>query len=132
MRSAKTALAVGVIAALAVTPGLSSAEGQCGGSWVQIGTTIVTVGDNPTWPFHLAIGTCNAGRCTYTDKDGDTWTDVSSFGTDGRTGKWRTVSGTGKYQNSTSAGWTRIVRTDPGPDGMVWVGAWGGTCSVVE
>jgi hypothetical protein len=75
----------------------------------------------------MAVGVCDpsALRTTYTDKDGDAFTnDVSVAGTR------RTVSGTGKYANAKASGWSKTIRMTVGPDGGVYVGVWGGECSV--
>lgn len=114
-------------------PCLSVAKDNCSGQWVQIGTTIVVLNNDPSVPQHMAVGTCDeTGRCTYKDKDGDGWTDQSAYPVGTAKGTWKTVSGTGTYVDSTkNSGWTHIRRTElGGADGTVYIGAFGGTCKV--
>jgi len=75
----------------------------------------------------MAIGSCDAEtlRCTFKDKEGDTWTTDESVG-----GTWKIVDGTGKYAKAKSFGWGKTVRKEVGPEGMIYVGVWGGECSM--
>ena len=120
------------LAACAATPGLSVAEENCSGTWVQVGETIVTLTNDPSWPHHMSVGTCELTRCTLWDKDGDSYTNESTYQETGNRAIWKTVSGTGKYENTTaSTGWSRIDRTSArGGKGGVFIGTWGGTCTV--
>ena len=107
--------------------GLGVAADNCSGTWVQIGSAIVSLNDDPQCAFahgcrRLFFSTF---RCTYKDGDGDIFTNESSPSQ----GKWRTVSGTGKYANSTSSGWTKIMKSEfKNPEGMIYIGVWGGEC----
>jgi hypothetical protein len=68
MRYAKMVVCLGAFAACVGIPGLSVANDQCSGYWVQIGKTIVLLHNDPSVPQHMAVGTCDqTGRCTYKD-----------------------------------------------------------------
>jgi hypothetical protein len=130
MRNAKMVVCLGAFAACIGAPSLSVAEDNCSGYWVQIGATIVLLNNDPSAPSHMAIGICQISRCTYKDKEGDSWTDQSAYPGGGwDKGTWETVSGTGKYANAKNSGWTERKRMESGgPDGYVRIGAWGGSC----
>ena len=70
--------------------GLGVAADNCSGTWVQIGSAIVSLNDDHSAPSHMAVGVCSAStfHCTYKDGDGDTFTNESSPSQ----GKWRTVN----------------------------------------
>jgi hypothetical protein len=126
MQTTKMLICLAGLAAGLGGASLGRAADNCSGQWVQIATAIVTLDDNRSVPSHMAVGVCDPStlRCTYKDKDGDSWTnDVSIAGT------WKTVEGTGKYANSKSSGWSKTMRMDVGPEGGVYVGVWGGQCS---
>jgi hypothetical protein len=116
---------LGALSCVGVT-GFGVAADNCSGTWVQVGTVIVSLNDDHSAPDYVAVGVCDARtlRCTYKDKDGDTWAnDVSIAGT------WKNVSGTGKYARAKSFGWNKTIRMEVGPEGTIYVGVWGGECS---
>jgi len=125
MKITKKLVCFGLLSCCFAAPELYAAE-NCSGLWVQVGTTVVIFDDDHNAPGHMAVGVCDARtpRCTYTDRGGDTWTDDVSVA-----GLWKTVSGTGKYANQKSSGWSRTARIEYRPEGRVYVGAWGGECS---
>jgi hypothetical protein len=129
MRNAKMVVCLGAFAACVGVPSLGVAADNCSGAWVEVGmnfgNTIVSFNDDHSAPGHMALGVCDAStlRCTYKDKDGDTWTDDVSVA-----GTWKTVGGTGKYANATSFGWSKTIRAEVGPEGMIDLGIWGGNC----
>jgi len=129
MRDAKMMVCLRALAACVGAPSLSVAEDNCSGYWVQVGTTQVSLDNDPSSPQHLAIGTCQDGRsCTFKDRDYDSWTNQSENPGGAGKGTWKTVSGTGKYQSATSSGWWETTLVDVGPEGAIYVGTWGGTC----
>ncbi|HTS54046.1 MAG TPA: hypothetical protein VMH26_12295 [Burkholderiales bacterium] len=122
------------LGALATCLGLANvgrAADNCSGTSVYVlmhdGNAVVILNDDHSAPDHMAVGSCDATvlRCTYKDKDGDTWTDdVAAAGT------WKTVVGTGKYAKSKSSGWSKTIRMEIGPEGTIYIGAWGGECNI--
>lgn len=130
MKSIKMILCLGAFAACVGVSSLSVAEDNCSGYWVQVGTTIVLLHNDPSMPGHMAVGTCDgSGRCTYKDKGGDVWTDQVAYPGGTSKGTWQTVSGTGKYENAKASGWTQVTKAEfGGPDGTVYIGGLGGNC----
>jgi hypothetical protein len=121
---------LGVLTGCVGVSSLGVAADNCSGTWVQVGTAIVTLNDDHSAPDHMAVGVCGTTtlRCTYKDKDGDTWTDEKSLGA---SGTWKNVSGTGKYANTKSSGWSKIIKAEFGrPEGTIYIGVWGGECSM--
>jgi hypothetical protein len=119
-------------AAAALNLSIAAAHADpCTGTWLQVdmqkGSSAISIDDNAAVASHIAIGTCNATmkRCTYWDKDGDSWVNDTSA-----PGRWTTVSGTGKYAAAVASGTSKLTRTDNGPEGPVYVGTWAGDCSV--
>jgi hypothetical protein len=127
MKTTKRLACLGSLAVCLALPNVARAADNCSGQWVRVGTTVVGLDDDHNAPSHAAVGVYDASalRTTYKDKDGDAFTnDVSIAGT------WRTVSGTGKYADAKASGWSKIIRMAVGPDGGVYIGVWGGECSV--
>ena len=130
MKTTKILPCLGALVACVGAPSLGIAEDNCSGYYVRMGVTEVTLYNDPSSPQHMGIATCDRnGRCTYRDRDNDSWTDQNES-VSGSKGTWKTVSGTGKYQNTTSSGWWEMVRQSIGPEGLVYVGIWGGTCKL--
>jgi hypothetical protein len=131
MRTAKRLLGLaGFVACLGLTT-VATAADNCSGTFVQVamhtGNVIVRLSDDHDAPGHMAIGSCDAEtfRCTFKDKDGDAWTTDESVA-----GVWKIVGGTGKYAKAKSSGWSKMIRKEVGPEGMIYVGVWGGECSM--
>lgn len=126
----RTPAAALCVAAVLAVP-LAAQADPCTGTWLQVemqkGSTAISIDDNAAVTAHIAIGTCNAvmKRCTYWDKDGDSWTNDTS-----EPGKWKTVSGSGKYTAAVASGTSKLTRTDTGPEGPIYAGTWEGNCSV--
>ena len=133
LRITKILACLGALAGFVGVNGLAVAEDNCSGTWVRVGTAVVTLNDDHNAPSHMAVGVCSPSpstgtfRCTYKDADGDFWTNETSL----RLGKWKTISGTGKYKNAKPSGWTKVVKTESGrPEGKIYIGVWGGECSL--
>jgi hypothetical protein len=131
MQTTKMLACLGALAACLGLPNVGRAADNCSGVSVQvgmhIGNAIVSLNDDHSAPDHMAVGVCDATtlRCTYKDKDGDTWTDDVSVA-----GTWKTVGGTGKYANAKSSGWSKTIRMEVGPEGTIYIGVWGGECNM--
>jgi len=127
MKITKKLVCVGLLSCCFAAPALYAAD-NCSGQFVQVGTTVVGLDDDHSAPSHMAIGVCDTNfRCTYKDRDGDTWTEEVSPGA----GTWKNISGTGKYANTTSSGWSKVMRAEFGrPEGTVYIGVWGGECTM--
>jgi len=131
----KTRNIVNCLGALSACLAISSAavaQDNCSGYTIAgLGDARVVIHDDRTFAAHLATGECTAtgassAKCTYKDKDGDEWTDVSEWNTgEWLEGTWRTVSGTGKYAKAPGYGWWKMVRSDP-----VAIWEWGGYCAL--
>lgn len=129
----RTTTLLACLGTLAVCLGVSTlgiAEDNCSGHVVQVGSLAITMSNDPSLPGYPAIGECHSevvgvGQCTYKDKDGDEWTNewkaVPSVA--GRY-TWKTVSGTGKWANTTWSGWFQRTRRE----GDVRISVWGGDC----
>jgi hypothetical protein len=130
MRTTKRLACLGTLAVCLGVPTLGIAEENCSGHGVQVGSKAITTSNDPGLPGHPGIGYCwggpQVGRCTYKDKDRDEWTNEWKS-VPGVAGKytWRAVSGTGKFANSTSSGWTQHTRKE----GDVIISIWGGNCN---
>ena len=113
METTKILACLGALAACFGIASLGVAQDNCSGSWVQVGTTHVSLNNDPTSPQHMGVGACDtSGSCTYKDRDGDEWTDQTANPGGAGKGTWRTVRGTGKYQNTTSFGWWETNRRE--------------------
>jgi hypothetical protein len=119
---------LGVLAGCFGVSSLGITADNCSGSFVQIGTATVSLNDDHSAPSHMAIGICDTNfRCTYKDGDGDTWSEEISPGA----GTWKNISGTGKYANTKSSGWSKVMRAEFGrPEGTIYIGVWGGECTM--
>ena len=118
---------LGVLTGCVGVSSLGVAADNCSGTSIQVGDTIVTLNDDHSAPDHMAVGVCDKRtfRCTYKDKDGDTWTDEKSH----VAGTWKNISGTGKYANTKSSGWSKIIKAEFGrPEGTIFIEVWGGEC----
>ena len=126
MKTTKMLTCLGALVTCLGLPNVGRAVDNCSGQWVQVGATVVSLADDHS-PAHTAIGVFDARtlRITYTDGDGDMFTNDVSVA-----GAWKTVSGTGKFADAKASGWSKRVRTDVGPQGGIYVGDWGGECSV--
>ncbi len=131
MQTTKMLAYLGALAACLGLANVGRAADNCSGISVQVvmhtGNAVVNLNDDHNAPGHMAVGSCDAGtlRCTFKDKDGDTWTTDESVA-----GTWKTVGGTGKYAKSKFSGWSKTIRTEVGPEGMIYIGMWGGECSM--
>ena len=139
MKTRNIVSCLGVVSACLLISNPAIAEDNCSGINVEVWTPkaseIVQLDDDRTGPEHLASGKCaptgaQSNKCTFKDKDGDEWTSTSEWMGSGHEGKWRTVSGTGKYANRTGdRGWFKRARTMFSPRGeAVLITAWGGYC----
>jgi len=134
MKTRNIATCLGVLSACFAISSPALAKDNCSGHTIGVGNARVSIFDDRTLPMYLAIGECTGtgattSKCTFKDKDGDEWTDVTEWNTGGGVeGKWRTVSGTGKYAKTTSShGWWKMVRSDP-----INIWAFGGYCTLAE
>jgi hypothetical protein len=136
MRNAKMVVCLGAFAACVGAPGLSVAEDNCSGHYVDVGSKHFSMSNDPSSPDAASIGDCDAasfstanstwiGRCTMQDKDGHLYTYEWTRRAGAEKGTWKHVSGTGKYVDSKWSGWFQETRTQ-GTD--VRVGLWGGNC----
>jgi len=130
MKTTNIATCLGVLSACLAIASPAIAKDNCSGRTVGVGDARVVLQDDRTLPGYLATGDCTmtgatTSKCTYKDKDGDEWTDVNEWVSGSYEGKWRNVSGTGKYSKVTgSYGWWTMVRSDP-----VAIWEWGGHCT---
>jgi len=136
MRNAKMVVCLGAFAACVGVPGLSVAEDNCSGHYVDVGSKHISISNDSSLPNDGAIGDCDAplfstakstwiGRCTLQDKDGDLYTYEWTRRAGAEKGLWNQVSGTGKYVDWKWSGWFEETRIK-GPD--ISVGRWGGNC----
>ena len=131
MKTRNIVTCLGALSACLAISSPAVAKDNCSGHTIGVGNARVTINDDRTFPAHLATGECTAtgattGKCTYKDKDGDEWTDDNEWVEGSFEGKWRNVSGTGKYAKTTSSyGWWKMVRSDP-----VAIWEWGGYCAL--
>jgi hypothetical protein len=124
MKNANMVVCLGAFAACVGTPGLSVAEDNCSGHYVNVGAKSISISNDPTEPSHILIGECQEWLCTRQDKDGDAMTVQSAYTPGDYNATWKVVSGTGKYANARRSGWYKQTRAD----GDVVVGDWGGNC----
>lgn len=122
-------------ACFAISNSLAAAD-NCSGYSIgipDVPAARVLLHDDRTLPMHLVSGVCtltgdSSSKCTFTDQDGDEWTDVNEWISGSFEGTWRNVSGTGKYTKMAgSSGWWKRVRKDP-----VRVWAFGGYCTLAD
>lgn len=131
MRIGKSRLRLGAFVTCLSLTTVAAAADNCSGTFVRVvmnaGNVIVRLSNDHNAPGHMAIGSCDAAtlRCTFKDKEGDTWTTDESVA-----GTWKIVGGTGKYAKAKSFGWGKTIREEVGPEGMIYVGVWGGECSM--
>ena len=134
MKTKNIVTCLGALSACLAISSAAVAKDKCfWGETIGVGNARVVLLDDRTLPQHLASGECtgtgaSSAKCTYKDKDGDEWTDVSEWTGEGLEGTSRTVSGTGKYAKTTSShGWWKLVRSDP-----VNIWAFGGDCTLAK
>lgn len=131
MKTRTITTCLGVLSACLAISSPVVAKDNCSGHSIGVGPARVVLQDDRTLPMYLATGECigtgeSSAKCTYKDKDGDEWTDVTEWTGAGFEGKWRTVSGTGKYAKTTSSsGWWKMVRSEP-----VNIWTFGGYCTL--
>lgn len=132
MKTKNIVTCVGALCACLAIASPAVAQDNCGGYSIGVGDARVVIHNDRTLPQHLASGVCTAtgattGKCSYKDKDGDEYTTVNEWVSGSPDGKWRTVSGTGKYAKAGNYGWWKWVGGDPL---NVW--AFGGYCTQAE
>lgn len=119
MKTRNIATCLGVLSACFAISSPAVAQDNCSGHIIGVGNARVLIYDDRTLPMYLAIGECTgtgatSSKCTFKDKDGDQWTDDIAWVEGSFEGKWRNVSGTGKYKKMAgSLGWWKLVRSDP-------------------
>lgn len=136
MKTRNLASCLAVTSACLAMANPAAAADNCSGYSIgipDVPAVRVLIHEDSTLPMHLASGECastsqTSSQCTYTDEDGDQWTDVNEWRSGSFDGTWRNVSGTGKYTKAAgSNGWWKRVRKDP-----VRVWAFGGYCAMAD
>ena len=140
MKTRNIASCLGVLSACFAISSPAVAEDNCWSISIEVGGgAIVNISDDRTRASRAISGRCAptgpfSNECTFKDEDGDQWTTAAEWTGSGLKGKWRAVSGTGKYaNNSGDRGWFKRLRTMFSPRGeAVLITDVGGYCALAD